>query len=663
MSTGIELISQVWDKQGKGYACISGKTQKGTWFDEFFKWPQEKGLLQNYVDKNHKKKTNVYWCPTLLTKPKRIKENVKSPIDMLWADLDEADPNKIQHKPSVSWMSSPGRYQALWFLSEELPKEQVEVYNKRMSYFSGADKGGWDLSQVLRIPGLKNFKYPEAPKGKLLWSDFDNTLTINQLKALPEVTIDEVEVDEDIPWDDEAQPEVNQSLLGLLHKYSQEMDKRIYELLLTPPEDVEVGERSERLWELECRLAEIDVPIEDIIRFVRLSPWNKFEGRRDERKRITTEVMKAQREVTKKGGYKEQQSVGFADKEWVSYDKFMSHEIKDPGWLIEGIWQKNSHGFIAGEPKTYKSVLATDLLVSVASNTPFLNKFEVLHSGPVLYIQEENSPWTVQDRIRKLAHARGLLHGKVKRRSRKSFEIQFPPILPMHFLNNKGMDLTNPECLQVIEEKVSQVKPILIVFDPLYLMLGGKDENSAKDLRPILNWLLEIRYKYGTAVIVLHHWNKGGKSERGGQRMLGSATFHGWVESAMYCRVLDEVEHKIAVEREFRSYSKRGPLEIKFTMDDPGGLKYEVEVSENSKEVQKSDILDLLTGTPGLSEKEIAKALGMTTKQVQNRLGALEAKGLVTGEGGGKGRGKAKIWMSKQRVNANDSEGGEGTEA
>jgi hypothetical protein len=273
--TGIELISKVWDRQGKGYACISHKTQDGLFKDKFFRWPSKK--VEGYIKQLHKQKVNVYWCPTLLSKPRRIKENVKPNIDMLWADLDEANPNKIPHRPSVAWMSSPGRFQALWFLEQKLPKQELEVFNKRMSYHSGADKGGWDLTQVLRVPGLKNFKYPDAPKGKLLWSEFDTILNRNVLNSLPEVTVDEIEVDEDVEWDEELNQGVNQSLVGLMHKYAQSLDKRTYELLLTPPEDVEVGERSERLWELECRLAEAEVELNDIVKFVRLSPWNKFE--------------------------------------------------------------------------------------------------------------------------------------------------------------------------------------------------------------------------------------------------------------------------------------------------------------------------------------------------------------------------------------------------
>ena len=32
-----------------------------------------------------------------------------------------------------------------------------------MTYTLGADKSGWDLTQVLRVPGTRNYKYPGGP--------------------------------------------------------------------------------------------------------------------------------------------------------------------------------------------------------------------------------------------------------------------------------------------------------------------------------------------------------------------------------------------------------------------------------------------------------------------------------------------------------------------
>src|SRR3546814_13518964 len=46
-----------------------------------------------------------------------------------------------------------------------------EELNRRLTYHVGADHGGWDLTQVLRFPGTKNYKYRSQPKVRTMWKD------------------------------------------------------------------------------------------------------------------------------------------------------------------------------------------------------------------------------------------------------------------------------------------------------------------------------------------------------------------------------------------------------------------------------------------------------------------------------------------------------------
>ena len=104
---------------------------------------------------------DVYFAPVNFRGPRRA-ENAKK-VSWVWADLDFVHPEKLKLRPTIAWQSSPGRYQALWELSEHVPAEDAAECGKRMAYAEGADKGGWDITQVLRIPGTRNFKYPSAP--------------------------------------------------------------------------------------------------------------------------------------------------------------------------------------------------------------------------------------------------------------------------------------------------------------------------------------------------------------------------------------------------------------------------------------------------------------------------------------------------------------------
>src|SRR5690606_33816310 len=106
------------------------------------------------------------------------------------------------------------------------------------------------------------------------------------------------------------------------------------------------------------------------------------------------------------------------------------------------------------------------------------------------------------------------------------------------------VNLLDPIYQKTLEKAIKTLDPVLIILDPLYLMFDG-DVNSAKDLNPVLNWLLRMKNDYGIGVMVIHHMNKGGNKSgvvRGGQRMLGSTTLHGWVEAALYISSREEEE-------------------------------------------------------------------------------------------------------------------------
>jgi hypothetical protein len=47
----------------------------------------------------------------------------------------------------------------------------TEELNQRLTYALGSDVSGWDLTQVLRVPGTLNYKYTPAPRVRLLWND------------------------------------------------------------------------------------------------------------------------------------------------------------------------------------------------------------------------------------------------------------------------------------------------------------------------------------------------------------------------------------------------------------------------------------------------------------------------------------------------------------
>lgn len=616
MSRGIDLIFEIWGNR-VGYVFAPYKDKSGNWTEQSFQWPRERTKVRDWIINAEQKKRSIYWCPTVFREPIRKKEYVKG-VPVLWADLDEVNPKKLPKflRPHLAYETSPKRFQCLWYLDKDYDPEEAEEVNRNITYFVDADKGGWDLTQVLRVPGFRNFKYPNGPQGNILWEEITQKTLSFYKKKVPEYEDTDVDIEDyDIEWLDDG------DLLKILSKHKKKLKGKLFDLLLADEDEVAQHDRSAKLWEIECRLCEAGVEVEDIVNIIRLSNWNKYDGRHDEKKRIISEVLKAKAE-TEQATYSSKKSI----RSWDSYEDLMGLSTANPGWLVEGWWQKGSHGIVAGEPKTYKSTFVADFAISVASGQPLYGIFPVHTQGPVIMVQEENSPFLMKDRFTKITNHKGLLEGKVRVRSQTTLDVTFPPSLPIHLLNNKGFDFTEEDSRDELERKIKKVRPVLLVLDPLYLMLGGKDENSAKDVRPILNWLLSLRYTYGCAVVLVHHWNKGGQSPRGGQRMLGSVLFHGWVESAVYNLVKNEEEHEVTIQREFRSFPRPKDIDIKYTMGNPGQLEYNPEFVESMTE---DELLNYISSHNGVTEKELTAAMGLGRTALNARLKKLEQQNRI----------------------------------
>ena len=164
---------------------------------------------------------------------------------------------------------------------------------------------------------------------------------------------------------------------------------------------------------------------------------------------------------------------------------------------------------------------------------------------------------------------------------------------------------------------VEKIRPKLLILDPLYLMFEG-DINSAKELSPVLQFLLSVRDTYGCSIMVIHHWNKNGSSSRGGQRMLGSATLHGWTDSSLF---LSRDEGDVVLEREFRGASSGGKLVLQVDADE---VRYRVRVGEQRCEGEDSTgvVLDYLSMYPGGQRiADIVRGTGLTKYEVSKVLG------------------------------------------
>lgn len=494
-------------------------------------------------------KYDCYFAPLTFNKDRR-QGVYANDASVLWADLDEVDPRTLAGilKPSIAWKSSKNRYQGLWLLDSILEPKELEEYNRLLTYKIGADKSGWDLTQLLRIPGTYNHKYGKPQKVELLWKDIKDKNFDELAKLLRE------------PVPAEITSTVGTDFKKLLNPYPVTAKAiKLLETTETPP----VGERSERLWELEKSLIEAKVPVSIILGILKSSVWNKFSDRRDGDKQLLNEIVKAESEHYSKVAMSEPEPKASP---LISFTTMMLKDVRNPEWLVESFVQQASVGVCAGEPKTMKSTLMLDMAVSVASGTLFMNKYPT-KSVPTLYIQEENSEADIKDRITRMAYAKGVI---------EETELGYDLLpIPLYLMNNTGLNLLLEADRAQLEQTIKDNDIKLAVLDPWYMLASGTDENSVKEISPLLKFFTGIRNKYGCAIMLVHHFKKG-EANRGGQRMRGSSVFHAWVECGIYTELTKNTPGDIKVEREFRSFPSHKGLHIVFNYT--GDIGYSVRV-------------------------------------------------------------------------------------
>lgn len=275
-----------------GFFCIayapsmkgSGNSNKG-FREQWFEYPNQIPEALDLVNKTYQGH-NVWFCPQLFHSKRRDKAVVKSTA-CAWADLDECPPDRLHLEPSLLVESSPDRWQGYWIFEREVDPDDAENVSQRIAYEhaeDGADRSGWDISQLLRMPYTYNYKYPttpiiairEANRNRYRLTDWDDDY--------PQVT--------GFTYTGEPMPDVSDiDPVDLLETRKYQMTPTIWRLF---QEELPKDESwSERLWKLELMLFEAGFARHEVFAIVRDARCNKYEKKQMSQVLLWKEVCRA----------------------------------------------------------------------------------------------------------------------------------------------------------------------------------------------------------------------------------------------------------------------------------------------------------------------------------------------------------------------------------
>jgi AAA domain len=165
-------------------------------------------------------------------------------------------------------------------------------------------------------------------------------------------------------------------------------------------------------------------------------------------------------------------------------------------YLIPGLLAAGQPGGLFGAFKTLKTSIAADLMISLASGTPFLGRFPVSEPGRVLFLSGESGLAALQSIARRICAERGLSLEKLD-------NFLLSPDLPK---------LDCPDDVAALEQLVEEQKPVCVVIDPAYLAMASDKSRNLFAMGSLLRPLAELCESTGCTILVVHHCKRSSRA-------------------------------------------------------------------------------------------------------------------------------------------------------
>ena len=176
-----------------------------------------------------------------------------------------------------------------------------------------------------------------------------------------------------------------------------------------------------------------------------------------------------------------------------SADEFCIEPDDAPPEIIEGILHQGSKGELGGGSKTFKTWTLLQMGTCVSHGIPWLG--HNTHCGKVLFINFELPRWSIRHRVRHICDALG---------------VAYPSNLKL--LNLRGYAADAHVILPRIAKEIHKHGFTLVIIDPLYKILGDREENASKDMADLMLAIERLAVDLNAAVFFGAHFSKGKQS-------------------------------------------------------------------------------------------------------------------------------------------------------
>jgi len=447
-----------------GYVYTPIKTKEPKWAQRFFRWPEEKVELHDWILATSID-ADVYISPTLFREKNAKKESALG-AQVVWIEVDG---NKIDlsrlPEPSIRVCSSaPGHEHIYWTVPFSAPNE-IESINRRLTYGLEADSSGWDINQVLRPPGTNNWKLDKARPVSLVAKGDFKPIPLSKFDVFPEppllVNIEDI-------------TSLPDPLEVLKHK---NINPDAWKLFKQP--EPPKGLKSTMLMQLGYELAKSGLDHSEIVSLLLEADKTvkKFHDRGDQLVRLAEIASIA---INKYGSERSGVSL-------YSPTELMALKITLKSMWGDFYMPEFGSTILSGAPAVGKSQLSFQLAAHLAAGKRLLEA-PVVPAKVVYYSMEmpvNGTKWLLGHQL-------------------KSYTPEEREKLDQNLLiTAPGKGLT----LQEIEETIAEFRPDVVIYDSLS-SISEDDMTSEKEAKRVTNWDIAMREHYRFTSLFIHHNRK-----------------------------------------------------------------------------------------------------------------------------------------------------------
>ena len=314
-------------------------------------------------------------------------------------------------------------------------------------------------------------------------------------------------------------------------------------------------------------------------------------------------------------------------------------------WLVDDWLPDKSITFLISPPESYKTWLLLDLAVSVSANVPFLGRYQVNNPGPTMIIQQEDSHSGLTDRLALIAEQK---LNVLPTLDDNQWVIPVMPNIPIYIHPDRQLRFNNKAVLEEMEQQIAQIRPKVIMIDPLYSTTDSTD-NYMADLANRMMILKTWRDKYGCSFLIAHHSKKNlDPDSTAREDSWGSQFLNAFLEAGWQVRRNPRLSpNEVIVRRHSKVMGNQSPISLTFDISTQYPMKYIVTArpyetaapTQEGRQPAQANLLDLMQEGP-ITQAELCNRTGKGRSTISRQIRQLEAAGLVEKMPNGKWKAK-----------------------